>query len=251
MTKIPKDPKEIFDAITKDYQDIYGGDLTSIILYGSAASGNYIPKKSDINFLIILTEEGINQLKKSFKTVEKWHKRKVSTPLFLTKSYISTSLDSFPIEFLNMQKSYQLVFGEDVLKELQFNKNHLRLQCERELKGKLLQLRQVYLESRGKTKNLKYIIENSLTAFISIFKALLYLKDKDVPSDRKMIISLTSQEMDIDEQIFLNLLKVKEGTVKLSAEELNTLFEDYIKEVRKLSYTVDQLMIQNKTTGKN
>jgi len=104
------------------------------------------------------------------------------------------------------------------------------------------------LESRGKTKNLKYIIENSLTAFISIFKALLYLKDKDVPSDRKMIISLTSQEMDIDEQIFLNLLKVKEGTVKLPTEELNTLFEGYIKEVRELSYTVDQLAIQNKTT---
>ena len=243
MAKIPNDPKEIFDEITKDYQGIYGKDLISIILYGSAATGNYIRKKSDINFLIVLTEEGINQLKKSFKTVEKWHKRKVSIPLFLTKSYISSSLDSFPIEFLNMQNGYQLVFGEEVLKELPFNKNHLRLQCERELKGKLLQLRQVYLESRGKTRNLKFIIENSLTAFVSIFRALLYLKDKDIPTERKSIISLISQEMGVDEQVFLNLLKVKEGTVKLSTEALNTLFEDYIKEARKLSYTVDQLTL--------
>jgi len=243
MAKIPKDPKEIFNEITKDYQNIYGKDLVSIILYGSAASGNYIPKKSDINFLIVLTEEGINQLKKAFKTVEKWYKRKVSIPLFLTKSYISTSLDSFPIEFLNMQNSYQLVFGKDVLKELSFNKNHLRLQCERELKGKLLQLRQVFLESKGKTKNLKFIVENSLTAFVSIFKALLYLKDKDVPAEKRKIISLISQEMDIDEQIFLNLLKVKEGTAKLPARDIQTLFEDYIKEARKLSYTVDQLTL--------
>lgn len=243
MAKIPNDPKEIFNKLTKDYQDIYGKDLVSIILYGSAASGNYIPKKSDINFLIVLTEGGINQLKKAFKTVEKWHKRKVSTPLFLTQSYIATSLDSFPIEFLNMQKSYQLVFGEDVLKELTFNKNHLRLQCEKELKGKLLQLRQVYLESRGKTKNLKFIIENSLTAFISIFQALLYLKEQDTPAERRKIISLISQEMGVDEQVFLNLLKVKEGTAKLSAEALNALFEDYIKEARKLSYTVDQLTL--------
>lgn len=243
MAKIPNDPKEIFNEITKDYQSIYGKDLISIILYGSAASGNYIPKKSDINFLIVLTAEGINQLKKSFKTVEKWHKRKVGIPLFLTKSYISSSLDSFPIEFLNMQKSYQLVFGEDVFKELAFNKNHLRLQCERELKGKLLQLRQVYLESKGKTRNLKFIIKNSLTAFISIFRALLYIKDKDVPSEKKSIISLISQEMGVDEQIFLNLLRVKEGTVKLSSEALNTLFEDYIKEVRILSNTVDQLTL--------
>ena len=243
MAKIPNNPKEIFNEITKNYQDIYGKDLISIILYGSAASGNYIPKKSDINFLIVLTEEGITRLKKAFKTVEKWHKRKVSIPLFLTKSYISTSLDSFPIEFLTMQKSYQLVFGEDVLKELTFNKNHLRLQCERELKGKLLQLRQVYLESRGKTRNLKFIIKNSLTAFVSIFRALLYLKDKDIPAERKSIISLISQEMGVDEQTFLNLLKVKEGTLKLSAEALNALFEDYIKEVRTLSNTVDQLTL--------
>ena len=243
MAKIPNDPKEIFDEITKDYQGIYGKALISIILYGSAASGNYIRKKSDINFLIVLTEEGINQLKKSFKTVEKWHKRKVSIPLFLTKSYISSSLDSFPIEFLNMQNGYQLVFGEEVLKELPFNKNHLRLQCERELKGKLLQLRQVYLESRGKTRNLKFIIKNSLTAFVSIFRALLYLKDKDIPTERKSIISLISQEMGVDEQVFLNLLKVKEGTVKLSTEALNTLFEDYIKEARTLSNTVDQLTL--------
>ena len=76
MSTIPKDPKDIFNELTKDYQDIYGSDLVSIILYGSAASGNYIPKKSDINVLIVLTEEGINRLHQSLKIVEKWHKKK-------------------------------------------------------------------------------------------------------------------------------------------------------------------------------
>lgn len=243
MSKIPKDPRDIFNEFTKDYQDIYGKDLVSIILYGSAASGNYIPKKSDINFLIILTEEGINRLQQSFKTVAQWHKRNVSTPLFLTKSYISSSLDSFSIEFLNMQKSYHVVFGEDVLKELSFEKRHLRLQCERELKGKLLQLRQAYLESRGNPKNLVPIIKNSLTAFMSIFRALLTLKDKDVPAAPESIFSLVSQELGVAEQTFVELLKVKEGTVKLSSTALNTLFENYIKEIRTLAYSVDQLTL--------
>ena len=243
MAKIPHDPKDIFDEFTKDYQESYGKDLVSIILYGSAASGNYIPKKSDINFLVVLTEEGIGQLQKSFKTVEKWYKRKVSTPLFLTKSYISSSLDSFPIEFLNMQKSYQMVFGEDVLQGLGFDKHHLRLQCEKELKGKLLQLRQRFLESGGKSKHLIAIIKNSLTAFMSIFRALLTLKDNDVPAEPESIFSLVSQELGVAEQTFVELLKVKEGTVKLSSAALNALFEDYIKEVRALVYTVDQLTL--------
>ena len=243
MAKIPHDPKEIFDELTKDYQTVYGKDLVAILLYGSAASGNYVRKKSDINFLIILTEEGIGQLQKSFKTVEKWHKRKVSTPLFLTKSYISSSLDSFPIEFLNMQKCYRVVFGEDILGKLAFDKGHLRLQCEKELKGKLLQLRQVFLESGGKKRNLTFIIGPSLTAFISIFRALLYLKDKAVPGELRNLISLVSQEFGVDEQTFVGLLKIKEGSEKLSSEELNALFEAYIREVRKLAYAIDQLTI--------
>ena len=243
MAKIPHDPKEIFDELIKDYQAIYGKDLVAILLYGSAASGNYVRKKSDINFLIVLTEDGIGQLQKSFKTVEKWQKRKVSTPLFLTKSYISSSLDSFPIEFLNMQKSYQVVFGEDVLQELSFDKHHLRLQCEKELKGKLLQLRQGFLESGGKKKNLIFIIGRSLIAFISIFRALLYLKGKDVPGEGRNIISLISQEFGVDEQTFETLLQIKEGTEKLSSQALKSLFESYIREVRKLAYAVDQLTI--------
>ena len=243
MAKIPHDPKEIFDEITKDYQAVYGKELIAILLYGSAASGNYVRKKSDINFLIVLTEEGIGQLQKSFKTVAKWYKRRVSTPLFLTKSYISSSLDSFPIEFLNMQNSYQVVFGEDVLQELSFDKHHLRLQCEKELKGKLLQLRQGFLESGGKKKNLIFIIGRSLTAFISIFRALLYLNDKVVPAELRNIISLVSQEFGVDEKTFVTLVQIKEGTEKLSSKALSSLFSNYISEVRKLAYAVDQLTI--------
>jgi hypothetical protein len=243
MAMIPHDPKEIFDEFTKDYQAVYGKELIAILLYGSAASGNYVRKKSDINFLVVLTEEGIGQLQKSFKKVEKWYKRKVSTPLFLTKSYIASSLDSFPIEFFNMQKSHQLVFGEDVLHELDFDKKHLRLQCEKELKGKLLQLRQGFLESGGKTRNLTFIIVHSLVAFISFFRVLIYLRDKEVPTESENIISLVSQEFSINKQTFLTLLQIKEGTKKLSSKELNALFESYIGEIRKLAYSVDQLSI--------
>ena len=243
MAKIPKDPTDIFNELTKDYQDIYGKDLVSIILYGSAASGNYIPKKSDINFLIVLSEAGINRLQQSFKTVEKWHKRNVSTPLFLTKSYISSSLDSFPIEFLNMQKSYQVVFGEDVLKELSFEKRHLRLQCERELKGKLLQLRQAYLESRGKPNSLSLSLKIRLLLLYLFFGHCSSSKIRMYLRNRRTCSLLFPRNWGVAEQTFVELLKVKEGTVKLSSAALNALFEDYIKEIRTLVYTVDQLTL--------
>ena len=171
-------------------------------------------------------------------------RRKVSTPLFLTESYISSSLDSFPIEFLNMQKSYQVVFGEDVLQELVFDKHHLRLQCEKELKGKLLQLRQGFLESGGKSKNLTFIIGNVLLPLLSQFFGHCSIsRIKLLLGSSGSIISLVSQEFGIDEQTFVTLLQIKEGTEKLSSKALSSLFENYIREIRKLANTADQLTI--------
>ncbi|MFC1820651.1 hypothetical protein ACFLZG_06160, partial [Thermodesulfobacteriota bacterium] len=81
MKKTVKDPKEIFPEIMDDYKGIFGKDLISIILYGSAAGRDYRPGKSDINFMIVLSEEGIENIDRAFKIVTKWEKRKVAVPL--------------------------------------------------------------------------------------------------------------------------------------------------------------------------
>jgi len=241
MAKSPKDPNEIFQDIIADYRNIFGDDLISIILYGSATGKDYRPGKSDINFMIILTEQEIEHLDRAFGTVKKWRKRGVAIPLFLTESYVDTSLDVFPIEYLNFQRDYVLVFGKDILKDLTFNPEFIRLQCEREIKGKLLILREAFLETSGKGRALKEVIGQSVSAFIAIFEALLYLKDKDLPKERREIIKNTCGSFDMDAAVFEKLLDIKAEKVKLSDMEIMKAFKDYLKEVRKLAKLVDVL----------
>jgi hypothetical protein len=241
MGKIPKDPKEIFKEITEDYQRIFGNDLVSIALYGSGATGDYVPKKSDLNFLIVLTEEGINTLERAFKVVSKWRKRNVNIPLFLTKSYITSSLDSFPVEFLNMKMNHMPVFGEDVLSDLSFEKRHIRIQCERELKAKLLQLRQGYLDASKRVRNLKLLIVRSIPAFIAIFRALLYLKGIEAPANREEIVSHICEEFDLDHGLFSTILSIKDREKRLSKGEMDWLIHRYISDVRRLSSIVDKM----------
>ena len=175
MAKAPGRPEEIFDAFTNDCKKVFGADLVSIILYGSGARGEYIPKKSDINFMVLLTEAGISSLGKAMPLVASWKKRRVATPLFLTKEYIASSLDTFPIEFLNLKAAYAVVFGQDVLGGLAFDGRLLRIQCEREIKGKLLQLRQHFLETEGSARKIAALISFSLPTFFSIFQAVIFL----------------------------------------------------------------------------
>jgi hypothetical protein len=241
MARAPQDPREIFPGIIEDYKGLYGDDLISIILYGSATGGAYRPGKSDINFMIVLSETGIEDLDRAFDVVSKWRKRKVAVPLFLTEVYIGTSLDVFPIEYLNFQRNYVPVHGKDVLKGLSFEREHLRLQCEREIKGKLLLLREAYLETSGKAKALKEVISNSLPAFMAIFEALLFLREKEPAADRRELIRSMGTLFDIDAGIFEGLLDLREERVKPGDEGVRDLFRDYLKEVRKLSKSVDTM----------
>jgi predicted nucleotidyltransferase len=221
------------------FHKAFGNDLISVILYGSAVTEEYVPKKSDLNFLIVLSEEGIEQLHLVYDLVARWRKKRVGTPLFLTKAYIDSSLDTFPIEFLNIKRNYTVVFGEDILEGLSFEKKFVRMQCERELKGKLLLLRERYVETKGKAKALRNLISGTFPTFTFVFKGLLYLLDREVPATKRETISTLAKGLDLDQELFLSLLQIKEGTLKPSVKETEALFRKYLKEIRTLAKLID------------
>jgi len=241
LSKVPQNPEAICSEFTNDYQRIYGADLISICLYGSGARGEYIPKRSDLNFLIVLTEEGIKRLDRAFKVVAKWHKRRVATPLFMSREYLATSLDTFPLEFLNIKQDRRVVWGVDPLKKVTIRKRQLRLQLEREVKGKLLLLREAYLASRGWKRNLVIVASQSLTAFLSIFKGILYLRGKEIPLQRGGLIRAMAAETGLTAAPFMHILEVKEGKATFRRKKMKDMMERYLEEVRRLAFWVDKL----------
>ena len=241
MAKIPEKPQDIFVPLTEDYQKVFGKDLVSLILYGSAAGGHYVKGKSDINLLVVVTNEGINRLEDSLAIVKQWTKSRVAVPLVMTKAFMESSLDCYPIEFLNMKNSHILIHGENVLEKLNFKPEDLRLQIEKELKGKLVLLRQAYLETEGGSRQLKQLISRSLTAFISIFNALLYFKQKSAPRHRRDTIKEVAKLFAVDAEVFLTCADIKEGVDKLTAEEVAGVFKKYLLEVENICNIVDAL----------
>ncbi len=243
MGSAPSKPEEVFDQFCDEVEKLFGSEVISIILFGSAATDEYIPNRSDINFLIVLSDKGIARIKAVQKFVHRWQKRRISVPLLLTQKYIEASLDSFPIEFLNMKMDYQVIKGVDVLKDLQIRKTDLRLQCERELKGNLLKLRQTFIETGGKAKGLQQLIVQSIVSFFSIFKALLFLKEKEVPKLKQAVMLSACREFVLDEGLFSVLLSVKRYEAKLTREQLELNVQRYINEIEKLSQIVDRMKV--------
>lgn len=242
MSKIPDKPQNVFADLTNDYQKIFGKDLVSLIIYGSAAGGYYVKGKSDINLLVVLTPEGADRLEDSLDIVKQWSKRRVAVPWVMTRSFINNSLDCYPIEFLNLKNNHILIHGEDVLVPLQFKPEDLRLQIEKELKGKLILLRQGYLETEGSSRQIRQLISRSLMAFISIFNALIYLKQVTVPHKRRDTIRETAKLFTFDADVFLTCVDIKEEADKLSGEEIAGVFKKYLREVENICNIVDALL---------
>jgi hypothetical protein len=197
--------------------------------------------KSDINFMIVLSDKGIDDLDRTFEVVKKWKKRNVATPLFLTKEYVRTSLDAFPIEYLNFQNSHEVVFGKDILQDHTFAPHFLRLQCEREIKGKLLLLREAFVETGGKGKQLQHLIGQSIHAFIAIFNGLLHLQGKPLLPTKHEVVQQVCDSFDLDRALFDKLLDIKEKKKKPSGPEMTSLFQAYLKEIGKMWKLVDRL----------
>jgi predicted nucleotidyltransferase len=241
MAKIPKTPLEVFPEIVEDLKGIYGEGLQSIILFGSGARGDYVPGKSDINFLVVLDEKAVDDLERAQALIPKWRKRAVAVPLIMTKAFIFSSIDVYPVEFLNMKRHYEVVHGEDVLKDLEFDAKALRLQCERELKGKLMLLRTGFLNTAGKAEDLRRLMAVSITAFLSVFGALLLVRGREIPKERRDIVPAVAQTYGLDAAPFLRCIDLREGKKDLSLGDLKTIFQSYMAEIEKLTKAVDAL----------
>lgn len=241
MKKNPESPEEIFQDYVADWQTAFGQELESIILYGSAARGEYAPGKSDINFLVVLSLQGITALRPAIELAEKWRKGGVAVPLVMTRAYLDNSLDSFPMEFLSMQKHYKLVFGQDLLRDLKISMNHLRMQLEREVKGKLLHLRESFLAEGVDRDRLLELLRQTLPAFESLFEALLYLREQPIPPHRREVFMQAVKLAALDQNFFDKLFAVVQQETKPYRNELLDLFEKYISQIRQLALFIDAM----------
>lgn len=242
MSKLDDSAEQIVQSFTRQIQEIYGEDLISLILFGSAAGVDYVPERSDLNFLIVLKEVTPAQLKKSWKLLNSWHKRGISTPLFLDPHYIQSSVDVYPIEFLDIQEQHRLLAGDDILRDLKISQENLRLQCEQELKGKLLHLRRAYLETGGDARRLEELMLASLKPLGIILRNLLRLQSQQPPREFLEILNEAERVFDLELEAFRGVYQLKLGHRRLGRSEAEPLFESYLNEVQALAQKADALL---------
>ncbi len=231
--------KGIIDDFIHRLREVYRGELVSVILYGSAASGEFIEKHSNINLLIVLDNVSLDNLKKISSALNK-NKFQALRPLFFSEDYIKNSLDVFPIEFLDMKENYVLLYGKDVLSGLEIDIKNLKAQCEQELKAKLINLKSIYLKSKDKSF-LRDLLFKSCTSILHILRNLVRLKGSSPSYLKKDVLEEIQRELLIDTGNFRKILDLKNKNLRLNYKTIESLFFALVGDLEKIVDLVDKL----------
>ena len=241
LEKLKSAPAEAIKPFFEEILGKYRDKMHSILVTGTAVTDDFDPKISDVNSIFVLKEMDLKFLELIAPLGKKYKKTKVAAPLIMTPEYIKNSLDVFPVEFVNFKLIHVTVYGEDILENIEINRMDLRHQCERELKVKLIWLRQGYISSLGNRNILTEGFVNSISGFIPLFRGIIILLGKEPPVRQREVITALSEAAQINTDVFAKVLKEKHQKMKLSLQELNTIFEDYYTATEKLGAIVNEI----------
>ena len=242
LEKLPEKAQKVLKPYMGKLLEIYANDVLSIFAYGSVTSGDYEPRTSDINIAVVMKELSVHTLKRSLGLVRSGIRKGITAPLFLTPDYISMSLDAFPIEFMNMKDTRLVLLGGDILADITVSEGDLRKECEYYLKGKLIALRQAYLERALNLRSLEGLLKAALKSLIPVFRNMLRIKTKTAPPVCKVeILNGISKEFNIDMESFQKVFEAKRAKKRMDKKTAEDAISSFIDGLQKLSLLVDEI----------
>lgn len=232
-----------FNAFIDDLKSTHGSNLSSVILYGSAAAGDFVPRQSDYNILVALKKIGPEDLRNAHACIREWSRMGNPVPVYFTVDELQNAADVFPIEFHQMSIARKVLYGPDVLADLNISDKFLRLQAEYELRSKLIQLRRQYIPASGSVEGLKNLMAGSLPSFVALFRAILIMKGVEPPATKREIVALTAQHLGINGLPFEKIFNIRENnfTEALDEKAANTLFGEYMEQIGNVITAVDNI----------
>ena len=123
-------PEDKINEFVQKMRTASGANLQSVILYGSAASGDYHAEFSNVNLFCVLHDTSYATLRRLAPAVKWWERQKQPPPLFMTRQELERSTDVFTIELIDMVQHHRVLWGEDVVRSLQVSMRLHRVQVE-------------------------------------------------------------------------------------------------------------------------
>src|ERR1700730_18099481 len=224
--------QEALNHLIQDLRATHGDNLSSVVLYGSAAEGDHIELQSDYNLLIALKRITPADLRLAQAPMREWQRLGHPLPVYFTVEELSDAADVFPIEFYQMERARIVLYGNDPFEFVKLSDANLRHQTEYELRSKLIQLRRLYIPASVSIEKLSDLMKDSLASFAALFRAVLILNGREAPVPKPDCVRATAQLLGLDQEPFEKIFALRAtGKKPATDKEANDLFGAYMLQI--------------------
>ena len=235
-------PEDKIQEFVKRLREVGGSNIESIILFGSAVSGDFRPGLSDVNVFCVLGDSSFAALQAVAPAVKWWAGQKQPPPLCMTRHELERSTDVFTIELLDMVQHHRVLFGQDVLQGLKIDMHLHRVQVEYELREKLVLLRQHVLIAGDSNSRLWDVLLHSVPSFATLFRhALIALGGNPAPG-RADAVQALAQQLQFDPSAIQQALDVRERKADPKKLDVKDVCARYLAAIEKVAAAVDQAL---------
>ena len=235
-------PEHKIDDFLRWVREAAGANLESVILYGSAASGDFRPGFSNLNLFCVLRDSSFPALQALAPAAKWWDRQKQPPPLFMTRDELERSRDVFPIELLDMQQHHRVLFGEDMLQGVQIPMHRHRIQVEYELREKLILLRQQLLLASESNRRLWDLLLRSVPSFVTLFRHALIALGHAAQVGTRDAVQTLSKRVGFDPSAIYRVLDVREHKADARQADVRDLFAQYLTAIEQVTAAVDKTL---------
>jgi predicted nucleotidyltransferase len=242
-------PEKQIDEFVSRLRQAAGENLQSVVVYGSAATGEFHDDFSNVNLLCVLRETSFAKLAALGPAVEWWSRKQRHAPLVLTREELERSADVFSIELFDMQQRHRVLFGDDPLSGLSIPMHLHRAQLEYELREKLILLRERLLLHAGNERRLWELLLGSLSAFATLFRHTLIALGEVAPHSKREVLQALTARIQFDPSAFLQLLDIREHKADRKQFNVKDVFARYLEAVQRITAAVDTILDSAELSG--
>ena len=233
--------QQLPNELVQKLQKAHGDKLISVVLYGSAAVPGTQDRRSDFNILCVLKQVTPDELHAAEPIFRWWREMKNPSPLLFSVEEFRASTDCFPMEFHDIKERHCVLFGQNLITDLEINDRYYRAMVEHELRAKLLRLRQKAGGVLSEKDLLLRLMTDSVSTFCVVFRHALRLAGDQPLFEKHEIVSAAAQRFGIDATPFMTLLDLRNDKVKPRDVQAGPLFREYLRQIQVMIAGIDQL----------
>jgi hypothetical protein len=224
---IPAEVQQLLQRYVRETTALLGQQLEGILLYGSAVGSEFLPGRSNLNLLLMVSGYEREGMKRYAKAHKRWSREQFVVPLVVKETDLTKPGTLFPLEYLEIQEQHRVLWGRDPFIGLHIDRTHLAYQVRQGIQGNLVRLRQRFIEGGGTEEAMTMLLPLSLTALLPCLRGLQRLAGQPALFQSDALLTGIRAMTGLDLAGVTDVLELKRGIISPGPVEVPRLFDRY------------------------